>query len=185
MWSVLPGEALGKLATGVFHKTGRDAITIHTGVLIPTLCVTLAAHRLTGYLRVTHVARRTDTDGMMFLDEAGRSRATVTGVHTLSVNARVVSRTVIVPGTARWIGQGHGLTGGISVGHPALPTRTDHSSEGKTVDYSADCCYITGRECKAWVLTTFVEASSVVRTVAIHITLWFWVRYIRGQLRCT
>ena len=74
----------------------------------------------------------------MVLDEAGGSRATVTGVDTLSVDTRLSIGAVVVSSTARRVGQFNWLTFGLGIRHPAFSTGTNHGPEGQAVYNCAD-----------------------------------------------
>ena len=140
----VPGwVALRISSTRILDQTRVDTISIHARLLVSALVVTLAANRHTGNLRITNKARRTDADGAMVFDEAGGSRATVTGVDTLSVDTRLSVGAVVVSSTARRVGQLNWLTFGLGIWHPAFSTGTDHGPEGQTVYNRADGSMVT------------------------------------------
>ena len=152
-------------------KTRVDTVSIHAGLLVTALVVALAANGFTSNLRIANKTGRTHTDGAVVLYEAGGTGATVARVNTLSVDTCSSVGAVVVPCTARGVGQINWLTFCLGVWHPAFPAGTDHSSEGQTVHNSANCSDIAGRERKARVFTTLVQASRVVGAVAIHVAL--------------
>jgi len=71
--TVLRWVALSKPATWILNEAGVDTVAINTCLLVSALAVALAAHRHTDNGWVTHKARRTDTDGVVALNEAGGS----------------------------------------------------------------------------------------------------------------
>ena len=71
--AVLRWVALSKPATWILNEAGVDTVAINAGLLVSALAVALAAHGHTGNRWVAHEARRTDTDGMVALNEAGGS----------------------------------------------------------------------------------------------------------------
>lgn len=179
----VPGwVALGKPSTGVLDETGVDTVAVNTGLLVPALIVTLAANWFTGNLGVANETRWTDTDGSMVLNKARCAGPTVTWVNTLPVDTCCTVGAVIIPSTARGVGELHRLALGAGVRHPTLPTGTDHRPEGKAVDNCADGRDVTRREGNTRILTSLVQTGSVVRTVTIHIALWWRLGHIWGVL---
>ena len=118
----------------------------------------------------------------MVLDEALSSSTTVTRIFTLSVDAGLSAGTVVVPGTARRVGQLHWLAAGVGVRDPALPAGADHGPEGEAVDHAADGGHVTGGELQAGVGALLVDTGRVVRTVSVSPALWFRVSSVRSLL---
>ena len=104
--SVAGGVALGKPSTGISSRqqAGVDTFSLHTGLSVPAVVVTLTAGQLAPDLRVADVAWRTGADWVMVLDKTLGSGPTVTGVFTLSVNTGLAIGTVVIPGTAGRVG---------------------------------------------------------------------------------
>lgn len=177
--AMLRGVALSKPAAWVLDQARVDTVAVDACLLVPALVVSLAARKLAGNLWVANVARRTDTDWPVILDEARGSRATVARIHTLSVDTSRSVGTVIISGAAGRVGQLHWLALGVGVGQPALPAGTHHSPEGQAVHHRADCCDIARGQGQAWVLASLVEAGGVVRTVSVHIALRLRLRHHR------
>ncbi|MAD25761.1 MAG: hypothetical protein CMO44_16500 [Verrucomicrobiales bacterium] len=168
----VPGwVALSISSTRILDETRVDTVSIHAGLLVTALVVALAANRFTGNLRIANETGRTHTDGAVVLYEAGGTGPTVAWVDTLSVDACSSVGAVIIPCTARRVGQINWLTFCLGIWHPAFPAGADHSSEGQAVHNSANGSDIAGRERKARVFTTLIQASCVVRAVAIHVAL--------------
>lgn len=71
--AVLGWVALSEPSTGVLDQAGVDTVAVDAGLLVAALVISLATRQLTGNLRVANVARRTDTDWPVILDEAGSS----------------------------------------------------------------------------------------------------------------
>ena len=183
--AVLRWVALSKPATRILNEAGVDTVAVNAGLLVSALAVALAAHGHTGNGWVAHEARRTDTDGVVALDEAGGSGAAVAGVDTLSVDAGLAVGAVIVSVTARRKGQFHWLTLGVTVRYPAFSAGTDHCAEWQAVDHCADGSDIAGGEGVTWVLTPLVQTGCIVRTVSIHIALRVRFCTNRCFLGCT
>jgi len=170
--SSVPGwVALSISSARVLDKTRVDTVSIHAGLLVTALVVALAANRFTGNLRIANETGRTHADGSVVLYEAGGTGATVARVDTLSVDTCRSVGAVVIPCTARGVGQIDWLTFCLGIWHPAFPAGADHSSEGQTVHNCANGSDIAGREREARIFTTLVQASRVVRAVAIHVAL--------------
>jgi hypothetical protein len=163
--------ALSISSARILDKTWVDTVSIHTGLLVTALVVALAANGFTGNLRITNETGRTHADGAVVLYEAGGTGATVARIDTLSVDTCSSVGAVVIPCTARGVGQINRLTFCLGIWYPAFPAGADHSSEGQTVHNSANCSDIAGRERKARVFTTLIQASRVVGAVAIHVAL--------------
>lgn len=127
--SVLGWIALCKSSTGILNKTGIDTVSIHTGLSVPAVSITLAPNGLTSNLRIAHIARGTDTHWPMVLHEAGGSRSTVTGVNALSIYTGLTMGAVIIACTAWRAGNINRSTLGVCVRNPTFPTGTDHCPE--------------------------------------------------------
>ena len=129
--SSVPGwVALSISSTRILDETRVDTVSIHAGLLVTALVVALAANRFTGNLRIANETGRTHANGAMVLYEAGGTGATVARIDTLSVDTCRSVGTVVVPCTARGVGQINWLTLCLGIWHPAFPAGADHSSEG-------------------------------------------------------
>ena len=141
--SVLGWITLGKSSTGILHQTRIDTFSFDTRLSVSALIVRLTTDGFTGYLRIAHVAWRTNTDRSVVLNKTLSSTSTVTWIFALSVDAGLTIGTVVISGTSWRVGDLNRLAPGVSLRLPAWATGTDHGSEGQTVDHGTDGGHVT------------------------------------------
>ena len=126
---VLGRITFSKSSTGVLHQTGVDTFSLNTSLPVSALAVRLTTNRITGYLRIAHVAWRTDTDWSVVLHKTLSSGSTVTRIFTLSVDTSFSIGTVVISSTTWRVGNLHWFTPGVCLRLPAWSAGADHSPE--------------------------------------------------------
>lgn len=135
--------AFSESTTRIINQTGVDTFSVDTSFSISALIITLASNGFTGNQGIADISRWTGTYWSVILDKTLGTCATITRIHTLSVDASFAVGTIVISGASRWIRKIYRYTASIGIRHPAWATGTDHCTERQAVDNSTNGCHVT------------------------------------------